>query len=247
MIFGRPFASLHIFFLLRFWSILRPQKKQILFCFLRIPPLHFDHIAVGTRPRQPSSLIVGLFKASFSKASLLYKETLFIDCWLVYSILLRHFLIVQGNSLCWLLAYQKFQCSQHMNLGDKVLWLLLQISALNHWVVLDECHYSWNYKVKVQNEIHRNHTGKCATCSFALPSFWLLYKPLPEHLVPIALCAVYNICQTTHVYLLQVFHPCTTPYVPSCSAPCYIWPACTRAPFRQRPTVVRTLCQKRCF
>ncbi len=48
-------------------------------------------------------------------------------------------------------------------------------------------------KVMAQNEICRNRTGERAT-SFALPSFWL-YKPLPEHVVPIALHTAYTICQ----------------------------------------------------
>ncbi len=56
------------------------------------------------------------------------------------------------------------------------------------------------YKVLVQDEIHWNHTGERAT-SFALPSFWL-YKLLPEHLVPNALCTAYIICQT---YTLWAF------------------------------------------
>ncbi len=62
------------------------------------------------------------------------------------------------------------------------------------------------------------HRWTCYCTSFALPTFWL-YTFCQSILCQLhyVLCTPY--ARPAYVYLLQVFHPCTTPYVPSGGAP----------------------------
>ncbi len=96
------------------------------------------------------------------------------------------------------------------------------------------------YKVIAQNEIHRNHTGECAT-SFALPSFWL-YKPLPEHLVPIALRTAYTVCWTYIRVLATGLSSLYYPVRPIRRRPMLRMTSTYMGPLRRRPTVEHTLC-----
>ncbi len=62
----------------------------------------------------------------------------------------------------------------------------------------------------------------------------LLY-PLSGYISQSILCQLHYVQRTpyagpTYVYWLQVFHPCTTLYIPSGGTPCYVWPVRTWLP-----------------